>query len=68
METPQEEPMLLNLQQVARRLWQCVKTVRRLIDDGELCARRLRNRWVMTPDDLQDFVDNLKTNRRRKQA
>lgn len=60
--------MLLNLQQVARRLGQCVKTVRRLIDDGELCARRLRNRWVMTPDDLQDFVDNLKTNRRRKQA
>lgn len=67
MDAPKQEPMLLSLRQVADRLGQCEKTIRRMIDAGELCARRLRNRWVMTPDDLRDFVENLKTNRKQNQ-
>jgi len=66
MHSQTEKPLILKLSQVALLLGVCEKTVRRAIHDGKLTAYRHRSGQVVKPDDLQDYVDNLKPVRRVK--
>jgi excisionase family DNA binding protein len=64
MHSETQEPLILKLSQVAMRLGVCEKTVKRAINAGKLKAYRHRASQVVKPEDLQDYVDNLKPVRR----
>lgn len=61
MKLPQDvEPLLYTLPEAASLLRYSEKTIRRMIDAGQLIARRVRNRWMIAPSDLAAFVQTLK--------
>jgi excisionase family DNA binding protein len=64
MHSETQEPLILKISQVAMRLGVCEKTVIRAIQAGKLKAYRHRSSKVVKPEDLQDYVDNLKPVRR----
>lgn len=47
---------LLTLEDVAKRLNVSVATVRRLINDGELRAIKVRSQLRVRPSDLNDYL------------
>ena len=49
----------LSLQTAAERLGVSVKTVRRLIRDGELQAVKIRSRVVVRESDLAAYISSL---------
>jgi excisionase family DNA binding protein len=49
----------LSLQVVAQRLGVSIKTVRRLIRDGELQAVKIRSRVVVRESDLAAYISSL---------
>jgi excisionase family DNA binding protein len=57
------ESFFLSLGQVAKQIGRSEKTVRRMVDAGEILARRFRGHWIVTTDDLMNWVSNLPTNR-----
>lgn len=58
---PKDKPFL-SLKEAATCIARSVKTVRRLIDEGQISAHRLRSRWVIKPENLETFVQSLPTN------
>ncbi|MCP5437189.1 MAG: helix-turn-helix domain-containing protein [Chromatiaceae bacterium] len=56
MKTPPRHEALLSIQGVAAFLNLSTKTVRRLIDRGNLPAFKLGSQWRIHPRDLEDFV------------
>lgn len=50
------EETLLTLEEVAKRLNVSVATVRRLINDGELRAVKIRFQLRVRPSDLEDYL------------
>lgn len=48
---------LLTLEEVARILKVSVQTVRRMIDENELKAIKIRGQWRVKREDLQDYID-----------
>ena len=51
---------LLNIQATARRLGVCEKTVRRLIERGELCAHKVGRQHRISEDDLARFLQECR--------
>ena len=49
--------MVYTLEEVAEILKVSVQTVRRLIDDGELKAFRVRGQWRVRKEDLDDYIN-----------
>jgi|WetSurMetagenome_2_1015567.scaffolds.fasta_scaffold709468_1 excisionase family DNA binding protein len=49
----------LSLQAIAQRLGVSIKTVRRLIKDGELPAVKIRSRVVVRESDLAAYISSL---------
>lgn len=56
MKTSPRHEALLSIQGVAAFLNLSTKTVRRLIDRGELSAFKLGSQWRIHPRDLDDFL------------
>lgn len=56
--TPQIEPALLRLEQVASRLAVSPSTVRRLIRRGDLPVVRVGRQLRVRPADLADFIQS----------
>ncbi len=48
---------LLTIEEVARILKVSVQTVRRMIDESELKAIKIRGQWRIKREDLQDYID-----------
>jgi excisionase family DNA binding protein len=48
---------LLTIEEVARILKVSVQTVRRMIDEGELQARKIRGQWRIKREDLRNYID-----------
>ena len=48
---------LLTIEEVSRILKVSVQTVRRMIDEGELKAIKIRGQWRVKREDLQDYID-----------
>ena len=48
---------LLTIEEVARILKVSMQTVRRMIDEGELKAIKIRGQWRIKREDLQDYID-----------
>ncbi len=48
---------LLTIEEVARILRISVQTVRRMIDEGELRAIKIRGQWRIKREDLQNYID-----------
>ena len=48
---------LLTIKDVAYRLQLSERTVRRLVDAGELLAFRVGRQWRILPKDLQKYLD-----------
>jgi excisionase family DNA binding protein len=59
----QAESLFLSLQDVAKQIGRSEKTVRRMVDAGEILARRFRGHWIVTKEDLMNWVSNLPTNK-----
>ena len=57
------ESLFLSLGQVAKQIGRSEKTVRRMVDAGEILARRFRGHWIVTKEDLMTWVSNLPTNK-----
>jgi len=57
------DSLFLSLGQVAKQIGRSEKTVRRMVDAGEILARRFRGHWIVTTDDLMNWVSNLPTNK-----
>lgn len=55
-ETPPEEE-LYSVEQVGRILKFAPGTIRRMIDEGELKAIKIRGQWRVKREDLQDYID-----------
>jgi excisionase family DNA binding protein len=55
-------PVLLTIEQAAETLQLSTRTVRRLIDAGDLIAHRIGRGWRISQDDLRTFI------RTRRQA
>jgi excisionase family DNA binding protein len=53
------EETLLTLEEVAKRLNVSVATVRRLINDGELKAIKVRFQLRVKPSDLEDYIARI---------
>jgi excisionase family DNA binding protein len=51
---------LLTVEEVARRLAVATRTVRRLIDRGELIAHRMGRVVRVSEDDLEQFIRGLR--------
>ncbi len=47
---------MLTLEEVAYRLSVSVQTVRRLIQDGDLKAVKVRNQWRVRQEDLDNYI------------
>lgn len=48
---------LLTIEDVSRILRVSIQTVRRMIDEGELKAIKIRGQWRIKREDLQDYID-----------
>jgi len=48
---------LLTIDEVARILKVSIQTIRRMIDEGELKAIKIRGQWRIKREDLQDYID-----------
>jgi excisionase family DNA binding protein len=57
------ESSVLSLADVAEQIGRSQKTVRRMIDAGEILARRFRGRWIVSREDLMSWFSNLPTNK-----
>ena len=51
-----DDDQLLTIKDVARRLQLSERTVRRLLDAGELSAFRVRRQWRIAEEDLQKYL------------
>lgn len=49
---------LLTLEEVADILRVSIQTVRRMIDDGELKARKVRGQWRILKTDLEEYIQS----------
>jgi excisionase family DNA binding protein len=49
-------PTLLTIEQTAKHLQVSTKTVRRLIDAGDLIAHRFGHQWRISKSDLHTFI------------
>ena len=58
---PQNKPFL-NLHEVGAAIGRSSRTVNRLINDKQIKAHQLRNRWVVTPENLERFLQKLPSN------
>lgn len=57
--THQEECMqLYTLEEVANILRVSIQTVRRMVNDGELPAVKIRGQWRVRKEDLETFIRN----------
>ena len=61
MSNPKEK-QFLSLHEVGAAIGRSARTVLRLIHDKALKAHRLRGRWVITPEDFRNFINNLPGN------
>jgi excisionase family DNA binding protein len=57
------ETSFLSLSQVGKQIGRSEKTVRRMVDAGEILARRFRGHWIVTTEDLMNWVSSLPTNK-----
>lgn len=46
----------LSVSQLAKRLFVCERTTRRIIENGELKAHRIGRQWRVFEADLQDYL------------
>ncbi len=56
--------LLLSLHDVAGLIGCHVRTIRRMIDNREIKAVRVRARWMICREDLEDYISNRPTNLR----
>ena len=63
MGTPVHEDSLLTVSQVAQRLTVSAKTVRRLVERGELPALRIGSSVRVDPDELRTWLYDVATAR-----
>jgi excisionase family DNA binding protein len=57
--TPQPERLFFSIPEVAQRIGRTEEATRRLIERGDLPARRWGRRVVVLADDLETFARNL---------
>jgi excisionase family DNA binding protein len=57
------ETSFLSLAEVGKKIGRSEKTVRRMIDAGEIVARRFRGHWIVLNEDLMNWISTLPTNR-----
>lgn len=55
-------PLLYTLEQAARLLGYHTRTIYRMIDNKEVCAVRIRHRWMITHEALTNYIKSLPTN------
>ena len=58
---PIEAARLLSIKDVAYRLQLSERTVRRLLDGGELSAFRVRGQWRISVEDLQKYLEECRS-------
>lgn len=56
--------LLLSLHDVAGLIGCHVRTIRRMIDNREIKAVRVRARWMICRDDLEEYISQRPTNLR----
>ncbi|MGI8428875.1 MAG: helix-turn-helix domain-containing protein [Solirubrobacteraceae bacterium] len=56
---------LLSIKEIASACQLSEKSVRRAIDDGELCAVKLRSRLRVTPEDFEAWIASSRRNSSR---
>lgn len=49
---------VLTVEEVAERLRVSAQTVRKLIEDGELRAFRVKNQWRIRKEDLDRYIES----------
>lgn len=52
-----EYPEIMTIEQTAEYLQLGVKTIRRMIDEGELKASKIRNNWRIRKSDIDEYLD-----------
>ncbi len=58
--------LLYTLQEVAKLLgYKHERTIRRMVDNKEIRARHVRNRWVVLHDDLMAYLEQQPSNLRK---
>jgi excisionase family DNA binding protein len=50
-------PEIMTIEQTAEYLQLGVKTIRRMIEDGELKAAKIRNSWRIRKSDVDDYFN-----------
>lgn len=55
-------PLLYTLKEAASLLKHDERTIRRMKDDKEIRAVRIRHRWMIPHDALREYIDNQPTN------
>lgn len=56
------EKLLYSLREVGRQIGRHERTVYRMVDGREIKAIRVRNRWMITHEDLMHYISSRQTN------